>query len=86
MADIYQSVIKKVLSEGVQLKVFSVDEGKENPNITKTRPLSDRERNAIQGIWTSNAKKPYIFVIFRGGGGGSAPPAPSGSAHGGNYW
>ena len=26
------------------------------------------------GIWTRNAKKPYIFVIFQGGGGaGSAP-------------
>ena len=28
------------------------------------------------------AKKPYIFVIFRGGGGGCGPHAPhSGSAH-----
>ena len=26
----------------------------------------------FQGIWTSIAKKPYIFVIFRGGGGGGA--------------
>ena len=23
----------------------------------------------FQGIWTSIAKKPYIFVIFQGGGG-----------------
>ena len=31
----------------------------------------------FQGIRTSIAKKPYIFVIFRGGG--SRPPPPSGS-------
>ena len=31
----------------------------------------------FQGIRTSIAKKPYIFVIFRGGGGGgSGPPVP----------
>ena len=42
----------------------------------------------FQGIGTSFAKKPYIFVIFRGGGGGgggggvSGPPVlHSGSAH-----
>ena len=29
----------------------------------------------FQGIWTSSAKKPYIFVIFQGGG-GSGPHAP----------
>ena len=29
----------------------------------------------FQGIRTSVAKKPYIFVIFQGGG--SEPPAPS---------
>ena len=26
------------------------------------------------GVWTSIAKKPYIFVIYQGGG--SGPPAP----------
>ena len=26
----------------------------------------------FQGIWTSIAKKPYIFVIFQGGGGAGA--------------
>ena len=35
----------------------------------------------FQGIWTSIAKKPYIFVIFQGGGGGHrvrtlCPPPP----------
>ena len=30
----------------------------------------------FQGIWTSIAKKPYIFVIFQGEGGGSEPPDP----------
>ena len=39
----------------------------------------------LQGIQTSIANKPYIFVIFQwGGGGGSRPPVPpppSGSAH-----
>ena len=37
----------------------------------------------FQGIRTSIAKKPYIFVIFfRGGGSGPLyPPTPSGSAH-----
>ena len=37
----------------------------------------------LQGIQTSIAKKPYIFVIFQGGGGGGPDPLPppSGSAH-----
>ena len=37
----------------------------------------------FQGIRISIAKKPYIFVIFRGGGGGPEllPPTPCGSAH-----
>ena len=36
----------------------------------------------FQGIQTSIAKKPYIFVIFHGGGRGSRSPVPlSGSAH-----
>ena len=30
----------------------------------------------FQGIWTSIAKKPYIFVIFSGGGGGGGGPDP----------
>ena len=30
----------------------------------------------LQGIWTSIAKKPYIFVIFQGGGGGQNPLSP----------
>ena len=35
----------------------------------------------FQGICTSIAKKPYIFVIFQGGG-GSGPPVPTfGSMH-----
>ena len=35
----------------------------------------------FQGIRTSIAKKPYIFVIIRGGGEESEPLPPSGSAH-----
>ena len=35
----------------------------------------------FQGIRTSIAKKPYIFVIFHGGGGMEPPVLPSGSAH-----
>ena len=35
----------------------------------------------FQGIWTSIAKRPYIFVIFQGGG-GPDPCSPSVSAHG----
>ena len=36
----------------------------------------------FQEIQTSNTRKPYIFVIFRGGGGIRTPcPPPSGSAH-----
>ena len=39
----------------------------------------------FQGIRTSITRKPYKFVIFRGGGGGSGPPVPtSGSAHAGD--
>ena len=35
----------------------------------------------LQGILTSIAKKPYIFVIFHGGLDLLSPPPPSGSAH-----
>ena len=39
----------------------------------------------FQGIQTSNAKKPYMFVFFRGGGGRPdllyAPPPPYRPAH-----
>ena len=35
----------------------------------------------FQGIGTSFAKKPYIFVIFQGGGESGPPVLPSGSAH-----
>ena len=34
-----------------------------------------------QGIWTCNARKPYI-CDFSGGGGVGTPYPPSGSAHG----
>ena len=40
--------IQKVLSEGVQLwRIFLVDEGREDPNTTKNRPLSARQGNTI---------------------------------------
>ena len=35
----------------------------------------------FQGIWSSIAKKSYIFVIFQAVGVGSRHPAPSGSTH-----
>ena len=37
--------------------------------------------SGLQGIWSSIAKKFYIFVIFQGGG-VRTPCPPSGSAHG----
>ena len=40
--------IQKVLSEGLQLCVFLVDEGMEGPNTTKGGPSSARQRNAIK--------------------------------------
>ena len=40
----------------------------------------------FQGIWTSIAKKPFIFVIFQGGGGDLDPCPPSGSAHDRLVW
>ena len=70
-------------------KLFLIDEGRENQNTTKSSPstivieMAFRWRaddgptlNAglvFHGIWTSNAKKPYIFVIFQGG---HRPPVP----------
>ena len=36
----------------------------------------------FQGVRTSIAKEPYIFVIFQlGGGGGSGPPVPPLDSH-----
>ena len=62
--------------------IFLVNEGFEDPNITKSGPSSARQRNAddgqtlndslvalCQGIRTSIAQKPYIFVIFQRGPG-----------------
>ena len=77
--------IQKVLSEGDQtLTTFLVDEGRKDKKIAfRLRAGGGPTLNAslvFQGIPTSIAKKPYIFVIFQGGG--SGPPAlPSGSAH-----
>ena len=68
---------------------FVFDEGKEDPNITTSRPSSAFKwcfaggpmmaqhkcwLCDFQGIQTSIAKKPYIFVIFQVEG--SGPPAP----------
>ena len=70
------------------LLFFLVDEGREDPNTTKRRPLSAHQHFAgvptmalhcilarklcdfFQVIRTSIARKPYIFVIFKGGRGG----------------
>ena len=72
--------------------VFS-DEGRVDPKTTISRPSSARQRAVdgptldagfcfmlFQGIWTSIAKKPYNFVIFRGRGSG-LPVPPFESAH-----
>ena len=40
----------------------------------------------FQGIWTSIAKKPYIFVIFQRGFGPPAPPSGSAHAASCNLW
>ena len=65
--------IQKVLSEGGSTlkNVFFclVDEGRMDskfhwPNIEYWLGSF----GSIQRIWTSNAKKSYIFVIFKGGG------------------
>ena len=65
--------------------IFLADRGIEDPNTALIGPSLARQRNAcecwlgtfviFQGIQTSIAKKPYIFVFFQGGG-GSRPPAP----------
>ena len=67
------------------------DEERKDPNTTISGPSTakrhlngDPTLNAglvaviFQGIRTSIAKEPYIFVIFQGG---LTPPPPSGSAH-----
>ena len=67
---------------------FLVHKGKKDSNTANKwdGPLSARQRNAIysfvifQGIRTSIATKPYIFVNFQGGGGPDPYPS-SGSAH-----
>ena len=41
----------------------------------------------FQGIRTSIAKKPYIFVIFQGGSGPPVPPSGSANVkHGHSWW
>ena len=69
-----------------------VYEGREDPDTTISRPSSAHQQNAIKmefcrqpniefwlgtGTRTSITKKPYIFVIFRGGQDPlSTPPDP----------
>ena len=66
---------------------FLLDERREDPNTTiadHRRPADDGPSlNAsfgsfviFQGIRTGISKKPYRFVIFRGGGGGGPDPVP----------
>ena len=71
---------------------FFVDEGREDPSTTIGWPSSARQQSAInniecwlgscdfQGIPTSIAREPYIFVIFQRDP-DPLPPPPSGSAH-----
>ena len=50
-----------------------VDEGREDPITTKSRPTLKTGLVALQyfrGIRTSIAKKPYSFAVFQGAGGG----------------
>ena len=71
---------------------FFFDGGIEDPNTAINGPPSTHQQNAIemasniecwlgsfvifQGIWTSIAKKPYIFVILQGRGWSGPPPPP----------
>ena len=55
----------------------------EDPNSTSMCPPAKRHLNddgptiqIFQGILTSIAQEPYIFVIFQGGGSGPVPPPP----------
>ena len=93
--DLWHLRIQKVLSEwsNTDNVFFWLMGWREDRNATKSGPLSARQRNdngptlnaglvavVFQGIRTSIAKEPYIFVIFQGGGSGPPFP-PSGSAH-----
>ena len=81
--------IQKVLTEGVQVwRRILVDEGREDPNTTKSGPQSDVDCPTLNAdliaLWffkdrTSIAKNPYSFVIFQVGGVDTL--SPSGSAH-----
>ena len=97
----YMRGSRKFCQCGLTMTTFTlVDEGREDPNITKRGPSSACQRTAIemafhwraddgcfgsfeifQGIRTSIAKKPYIFVIFQEGGPDPLPPTPAGSTH-----
>ena len=70
--------IQKVLSSGGRTLTtfFSVGQGREDQNTTKSRPLSALNAGLVfQGTRTSIAKKPYVFVIFQGGP-DTLPPPP----------
>ena len=76
---------------------FLLDEGREDPNTTKSGPSSARQRNTIQMAFRWRAYHCWLgsFVILQGirtsliclyflgerGYGPPAPPPPSGSAH-----
>ena len=47
--------VQKILSEGVQFNsdifiIIFLDEGREDPNATKSRPSSARQWNTIKGV------------------------------------
>ena len=65
--------------------LFSVDKGLEGGSKSHYKRVIECCLGSFvifQGIRSSNAKKPYIFVIFQGGPDPLTPP--SGSAHVGN--
>ena len=68
-AKVVHARIQKVLSEGVQF--FLVDEGREDPNTTKSGPSSAHQQNAngvsLAGRWWPNIECCHgSFVTFHG--------------------
>ena len=79
---------RKFCQSSPTLTSFFFNFRREDTNTTNSKPywpasekpskklFSGVQLMAQHEIWTSIAKEPYIFVIFRGGGSGSIPPPP----------
>ena len=85
--EVLHARIQKVLSAEVQLwqRFFLIWWGEEGSKYHYKRAIIIEcwlgSFVVFKRIWISIAKKPYIFVIFRGGGVRTPAPPPSGSAH-----